>query len=271
MKIRKAAITGGSSGLGEEFARQLAAGGTDLILAARRKERLDQVKAEIEGQFGVTVEVVVCDLADEAQSAALAARLAEEAGLDLLVNNAGFGTLGLYHETDFARQEAMLRVHVLATMRLTRAVLPGMIARGAGAVVNVSSVAGYWRSAQNVMYCSTKGWMNDFTEGLRLELDQLDSPVVVQALCPGFTYSEFHDTLGVDRGNVPKGFWMQANFVVGESLKSLESGRVFVIPGWRYRLVARLAEWLPARWRMALERRSPHKRRKARTLTPNLR
>lgn len=271
MKFRRALITGGSSGLGEEFARQLAAGGTDLILAARRRERLDQVKAEIEGQFGVGVEVVVCDLADEAQSAALAARLAEEAELDLLVNNAGFGTLGLYHETDFARQEAMLRVHVLATMRLTRAVLPGMIARGAGAVVNVSSVAGYWRSAQNVMYCSTKGWMNDFTEGLRLELDLLESPVVVQALCPGFTYSEFHDTLGVDRSAVAKGFWMRADFVVGESLKSLESGRVFVIPGWKYRLVARLAEWLPARGRMALERRSPHKRRKAEPPAPNLR
>lgn len=262
MNIRTAVITGASSGLGLEFARQLAARGAGLVLAARRADRLDEAKAELEARHKVQVETIVCDLGDDAQSQALAARLRELQTLDLLVNNAGFGTLGLFHETDFTRQEQMLRVHVLATMRLARAALPGMIERRAGAIINVSSVAGYWRSAQNVMYCSTKGWMNDFTEGLRLELDSLESPVVVQALCPGFTYSEFHDTLGVDRSAIAKTFWLDPVFVIRESLRALESGRVFVIPGWRYRFAARLAELLPAKWRIALERRSPHKRRK---------
>ncbi len=263
MKLTTAAITGASSGLGEEFARQLAAQGVNLILTARRADRLAGLKAELETRHRIQVDVVPCDLAEEAQSAALAAQFAETE-VDLLVNNAGFGTLGLFHETDFERQEAMLRVHVLATMRLTRAVLPGMIERRHGAIVNVSSVAGYWRSAQNAMYCSTKGWMNDFTESLRLELDLLESPVVVQALCPGFTFSEFHDTLGVDRAAVPRHLWLKADFVIGESLRALDSGRVFVIPHWKYRFIARLAELLPARLRMHLERRSPHKRRKPR-------
>jgi len=261
VKPRFAAITGGSSGLGEEFARQLAAQGANLLLAARRADRLAALKADLEVRHGITVETFVCDLADDAASAALAARLSALPDLDLLINNAGFGTLGLFHETDPIRQEQMLRVHVLATMRLTRAALGSFIPRRRGAVINVSSVAGFWRSAQNVMYCSTKGWMNDFTEGLRLELDLLQSPVIVQALCPGFTYSEFHDTLGVDRATVPKALWLDTSFVVAESLRALESGRVFVIPNWRYRTVARLAELLPARWRIALERRSPHKRR----------
>lgn len=262
MNIRTAVITGASSGLGLEFARQLAARGANLVLAARRADKLEEARAELEARQKIRVETIVCDLAADAQCQALAARLAELQTLDLLVNNAGFGTLGLFHETDFARQEEMLRVHVLATMRLTRAALPGMIERGRGAVINVSSVAGYWRSAQNVMYCSTKGWMNDFTEGLRLELDSLGSPVVVQALCPGFTYSEFHDTLGVDRSAIAKTLWLDPVFVIRESLRALDSGRVFVIPDWRYRFAARLSELLPAKWRIAFERRSPHKRRK---------
>ena len=261
MMIRTAAITGASSGLGLEFARQLAARGANLVLAARRADRLALVKAELEDRHGVRAEAVVCDLADDAQSAAFAARLAGLPGLDLLVNNAGFGTLGRFHETDFARQEEMLRVHVLAVMRLTRAVLPGFIERARGGVINVSSVAGFWRSPGNVMYCSTKGWMNDFTEGLRLELDLLGSPVAVQALCPGFTYSEFHDTLGVDRAAVARSFWLDPGFVVRESLRGLERRKLFVIPDWRYRFAARLSELLPASWRLALERRSPHKRR----------
>lgn len=270
MKLNTAVITGASSGLGEEFARQLAAQGVNLILTARRTDRLEQLKADLETRCGVQVQIIPCDLADQAQSAALAGRLAQMPSLDLLVNNAGFGTLGLFHETDFERQEAMLRVHVLATMRLTRAVLPGMIERRRGAVIHVSSVAAYWRSAQNAMYCSTKGWMNDFTEALQLELDLLQSPVVVQALCPGFTYSEFHDTLGVDRAAVPKHLWLKADFVIRESLRALDRGSVFVIPNWKYRFIARLSELLPARLRMAFERRSPHKRRKPVAPAPNL-
>lgn len=256
--MKLAVITGASSGLGEVFARRLAGQGWNLLLAARRAEKLGALKREL----GDGVECFPCDLASTEEAERLARRL-EELEPELLVNNAGFGTMGKFHETAYDRQVAMVNVHVLATMRLTRAVLPGMIARGRGAVINVSSVAGFFRSAGNVSYCATKGWMNDFTEGLRIELDAVGSPVVVQALCPGFTYTEFHDTLGVDRKMIPGWLWMDARYVVDESLRALGSGELFVIPNWKYRFAAAFAELLPVSWRLAMEKASPHKRGRA--------
>jgi hypothetical protein len=253
-------ITGASSGLGETFARRLAASGSDLLLAARRGDRLELLKRELEAAHRVAVEPFVCDLADEGEVERLAKRLESEERIDLLINNAGFGTKGRFWETDWPRQLAMHRVHVFATLRLTRAALPAMVERGEGGVINVSSVAGFFRSAGNVSYCATKGWMNDFTEGLRLELDAAGSRVAVQALCPGFTYTEFHDTMGVDRSVVARWLWMPADFVVEESLRGLEARKVFVIPSWKYRLAAAFSELLPMGWRLALERASPHKK-----------
>ena len=253
-------ITGASSGLGETFARKLAGRGWDLVLVARRAERLEALAGELRVRCGVGVECRPCDLADREAAESLAEWLEGLAAVDLLVNNAGFGSMGLFHETAYQRQIDMVQVHVLGTMRLTRAVLPGMVARGRGGVINVASVAGFFRSVGNVSYCATKGWMNDFTEGLRLELDSLGSAVVVQALCPGFTYTEFHDTIGVDRRIIPGFLWMPADYVVEKSLEGLEAGRLFVIPNWKYRLGAALAEWMPVKWRLAVERASPHKR-----------
>ncbi len=253
-------ISGASSGLGETFARQLAALGWNLLLTARRADRLQHLKQQLESAHPITVTLFPADLADPAATESLAHHLASLPSVDLLVNNAGFGTLGRFYEADYARQQDMVQVHVLATMRLTRAVLPGMIERRSGAVINVSSVAAFARSQGNVSYCATKGWMNDFTEGLRVELDAMRSPVVVQALCPGFTYTEFHDVLGVDRGKIPSPLWMPAAFVVGESLRALDSGKLFVIPGWKYSLFVALWTRLPLALRMWLQRKSPHKR-----------
>lgn len=261
--MKYAVITGASSGLGEVFARKLAAQGSSLLLVARRQERIKQLAASLSAQHRVQIATHPCDLADPAQTEALALRLQSEPTPDLLVNNAGFGTRGLFHQTDYSRQLDMVNVHVLATMRLTRAVLPAMVNCRSGAIVNVASVAGFWRSPGNASYCATKGWMNDFTEALRVELDSIDSPVVVQSLCPGFTYTEFHDTLGVDRASVPKPLWMPADYVVDESLKGLVSGKLFVIPNWKYRLGAALGELLPWPLRVKLERASPHKRDRA--------
>ncbi len=258
--MQHAVITGASSGLGEVFARQLAARGTHLLLAARRAARLQALQEELERTRGIQVEIFPCDLSRPSDLDALAARLEAAPPPDLLVNNAGFGTLGRFHETGYQRQFDMVHVHILATMRLTRAVLPAMIRRGSGAIVNVSSVAAYFRSGGNASYCATKGWMNHFTEALRVELDGIGSPVTVQALCPGFTYTEFHDTLGVNRNKIPKWLWMPAGYVVEESLKGLLSRKLFVIPSWKYRLGAALGELLPVSWRLALERSSPHQR-----------
>ncbi len=251
-----AVITGASSGLGEVFARQLAARGYSLLLVARRAARLEQLSRTL----GPTTEIYPCDLADPAATEKLALFLRERRGVTLLINNAGFGTQGKFHETDYGRQADMVQVHVLATMRLTRAVLPAMIQARHGAIINVSSVAAYFRSAGNVSYCATKGWMNDFTEGLRIELDTIGSPVTVQALCPGFTYTEFHDTLGVDRAKIPKLLWMPADYVVRCSLDALAARKLFVIPNWKYKLGAALSSLLPTAWRVALEKWSPHKR-----------
>jgi uncharacterized protein len=260
MAKQLAVITGASAGLGETFARQLGGRGMNLLLVARRLELLEALAGELREKYAVEVECYRCDLANAEQLEALAALL-EAAAPDVLVNNAGFGTKKRYWDADYARQVEMVKVHVLATMRLTRAVLPGMIARNSGAVINVSSVAGFFRSAGNVSYCATKGWMNDFTEGLRLELDSVRSKVTVQALCPGFTYTNFHEVMGVDREMIPKWLWMDADYVVAESLRGMDGGDVFVIPNWKYKFAATLSSHLPAKWRMRLERSSPHKRK----------
>jgi short-subunit dehydrogenase len=166
--------------------------------------------------------------------------------LALLVNNAGFGSRGLFYEADAAQQDAMYRLHVLATERLTRAVLPGLVARRSGGIINVASVAAFIQGPGNISYCSTKAWMVSFTEGLYLELKSIGSPVVVQALCPGYTYTEFHETMGVDRTKIMSpGWWYSADYVVGESLRGLKQERLIVVPGRRYRMIVALAKYMP--------------------------
>jgi short-subunit dehydrogenase len=257
MGNRMAAITGASAGLGTVFARKLAARGYDLLLIARRADRLRQVADEVSRAHGVSAEIMTADLARLEEIDAVARRLSGESRLALLVNNAGFGTKGRFWETPFAEQEAMHRVHIDATMRLTRAALEGMVPRDEGSVINVSSVAAFFRSPSNVSYCSTKAWINAFTEGLHLELKGIGSKVGVQALCPGFTYTEFHEAAGLDRAAIPKWLWMKAEDVVEDSLAGLNSQRVFVVPGWQYKLLVAVGTKLPAALRMALEGRSP--------------
>jgi len=203
---------------------------------------------------------MVADLPNQEDLERLARRLEESTDMQLLVNNAGFGTKGLFWETDYSRQLEMHKLHVIATLRLTRAALPGMVKRNLGAVINVSSVAAFFRSRGNVSYCATKGWTNDFTEALYLELKAARSAVKMQALCPGFTYTEFHDTMGVSRNSIARSMWMPAEFVVEESLRGLERGKLYVIPGWRYKLLIAIGSRLPIRLRLALQTRSPHTR-----------
>jgi short-subunit dehydrogenase len=238
-----ALITGASSGIGEVFARKLAARGYDLILVARREERLRALASEL----ATHADVLAADLGSEEGIAAVEYAIRSSATLDLLVNNAGFGTLGRFWQADLAGQKRMHMVHVMATMRLTHAALGVMVTRGRGAVVNVSSVAGFGQSPGNVSYCATKAWMTSFTEGLDMELRGIGSTIKVQALCPGYTVSEFHDTLGMDRTRVPKFLWLRAEDVVEASLRGLESGEAIVIPDWKYKIAAALLKHLPDR------------------------
>ena len=244
-----AVITGASSGIGEVFARQLAARGYNLLLVARREDRLKALADEIAATHHVAVEILPLDLVTDEGRDILAQRIRGASSFGLLVNNAGFGTVGLFHQASLDQQDQMHRLHVLTTLALSHAALENLSARpdadGRCGIINVSSVASFEQSPSNVSYCATKAWMTSFTNGLAIELAVQASPVKVQALCPGFTYSEFHDRIGMDRNPIPKQLWLNADFVVSESLRGFDRGQVIVVPGWRYKIIVAFIRIMP--------------------------
>lgn len=247
------AITGASSGIGAAFARKLAPG-HDFVLIARRADKLEQLAQELAAKFGSRAEVVQADLSQERDLAMAAGTLERNQRLALLVNNAGFGTKGLFWEASLESQDKMHQLHVTATMRLTHVALRNMVSRGSGAVINVSSVAAFVRGIGSASYCATKSWMAVFSEALHLELRSIGSKVYVQALCPGYTYSEFHDSMGADRTQLaPSAMWMTAEQVVDASLRGMHKRRFLVVPGWRYWIVSALLPKMPVGWRISLE------------------
>jgi short-subunit dehydrogenase len=242
-----AVITGASSGIGAEFARALAARGYDLLLTARRRDRLEDLAQKLGAAHPIAAGIAPADLRLTEEAERLAERISQESRLEVLVNNAGFGLLGDFPATRIDDQIAMYQVHVLAPVRLTHAALPGMLARNRGGIINVASVAGFARVPGHASYNATKSWMIAFTECLHLELRRSGSAVRIQALCPGYTYTEFHDVLGLDRRQVMPGgaFWMPAEFVVAESLEALDKGAWLVVPGWRYKVLVWLLNTVP--------------------------
>ncbi len=243
-------MTGASAGIGAQFARALASRGYDLILVARRRDRLEALARELK-QSGAEAEILPADLTDPVQLRLVEERIGAVESLDLVVNNAGFGVFGRFWMTDVDAQERMHRLHVVATLRLTHAALAAMVPRDRGAIINVSSVAGFLESPGSVTYGATKHWMNAFTAGLHLDLKGKGSAVRMQALCPGFAYSEFHDVAGIDRGTIAASLWTKAEDVVSASLDGLDRGKLFVVPGWKYRVLVRFLAILPASWRRA--------------------
>lgn len=240
-----AVITGASAGIGAVFARKLAARGYDLLLIARREDRLRSLASELAESYRVAADFMTADLANDADLERVADRIQSAPRLGLLVNNAGFGTHGFFFETDVRSQAQMHRLHVLATMRLTHAALANLAPRNTGGVINVASVAGFAQSPGSVSYNATKAWMNSFTEGVAIELSIKAPNVTVQSLCPGFTLSEFHDVVKMDRSAIPASLWMSADFVVEQSLRGFDRGDLFVVPGWRYKLMAAGIKLLP--------------------------
>jgi len=235
-----ALVTGASAGIGATFARRLARDGYSLILVARRADRLEEIARELGG-----AETLPADLTSEDDLRRVEARIENAANLELLVNNAGFGIMGRFYQRPIEGFVKMHQLHVMAAMRLSHAALRGMVERGRGGLINVSSVAGFIQSPGAVCYNATKAWMTSFTEGLHLDLVSSRSPVRVQALCPGFTYSEFHDVIAMDRKTIPKWMWCSAEDVVTASLNGLSAGKVVVIPGFRYRVLVALVRLLP--------------------------
>lgn len=238
-------MTGASAGLGREFCRQLAAAGYDLVLVARNALRLRDVAEELTGRHGINCQILVADLARDDDVSRVVARL-DTGPVDVLVNNAGFGTRGSIVHTAREGQEAMIRVHVLAAHRLAQAAAQGMVPRGRGAIITVSSVASFLTSPGNVNYAATKAWQRLFSESLALEL--AGSGVYVQALCPGYTHTEFHDRAGIDKRRYRAWIWKDAADVVAASLSAMrQGGPVVVVPGAGYRMVAFLLRFMP-RW-----------------------
>ncbi len=240
MTSETALITGATSGIGAEFARQLAAQGCNLVLVGRREEQLRALAAELAQQHGITADVLLAELATEAGVAAVEAKIAALPRLDMLVNNAGFGFEGTFAQTDIQPHLDMIHVHILATVRLTHAALPGMLKRKAGAVINVSSVAAYLPYPGGATtYNATKAYLNMFSRALSAELHA--SGVKVMVLCPGFTLSEFHDRPGLEsfnRADYPRFIWLSAQQVVSTALRDLRRGKVVCVPGWMYQLLA---------------------------------
>ncbi len=239
-----ALVTGASSGIGTVFARRLAARGYDLLLVARDGDRLAALSAELTAA-GAGASVVVADLTTE-DGLGTATQAMQAAGrLDLLVNNAGFGTKGRFNDAPLAQQEGMLRLHVAAVNHLTHAALQLMVPRRSGAIITVASVASFANSSGNVNYCATKAYQRSFMEGLAIECAPLG--IRVQALCPGFTRTEFHQRMAFDqRGRAPEWMWMDADEVVETSLRQLEAnGPVVCIPGAQYKGMVFLARHLP--------------------------
>jgi hypothetical protein len=238
-------ITGASSGIGAAFAQALAQHGYDLALVARRRDRLQPLGEELAAKFQVNCQALPADLTHDDDLRRLEQFLAGAPNLAMLVNNAGFGSRGRFTEVTVDSQDAMVRVHVLATMRLTHAALRNFAARREGAVINVSSVAAFVPRPGSTSYHSTKAWINAFTEGLYLELKGAQSRVRVQALCPGFTVTEFHQALGLDRNFISSRWWTSAEDVVRCSLDGLAKGELFVVPGWRYKALVAILRLLP--------------------------
>lgn len=244
-----ALVTGASTGLGRAFAERLAAEGHDLIVVARSQERLAQLADSLGKRHRSRVEVVVADLTRRKVLRSVEERVAALPALALLVNNAGFGTAGRFAELEVDLEEDEIRLNVLALVRLTRAALPGMVTRGRGAIINVSSMAGFQPAPFSATYGATKAYVTSFTESLAEELR--DTGVRVQALCPGFTRTEFQERAGIDVSGLPDLAWMSPEDVVESSLNALMSGEVLHVPGVANKVVASLAGFAP---RAALRR-----------------
>jgi uncharacterized protein len=239
-----ALVTGASSGIGEQFARELAAAGTDLILVARRADLLTALAEELAAQHGVRADVLTADLSEPAGRDIIEQRLRETVDpVDLLVNNAGFGTTGLFAELPLAGELTEIEVNVIAVVRLTHAALPGMIARGHGGILNVASSAALTPAPGNATYCATKAYVAAFTEALHGEVKR--DGVNVSALLPGLTRTDFQSAANYDAGWAPGFAWQRADEVARAGLAAVAAGRAICIPGATNKAVAAALKLTP--------------------------
>jgi short-subunit dehydrogenase len=229
-----ALVTGASSGLGAAFAERLARDGYDLIIVARRHDRLESLSERLQANYHANVEVIPADLSKFDDLLTIEKHIAEDNMLEVLVNNAGFGAYMPFVELDPDKATELINLKVLAVTRLTRAALPGMIARGRGSIVNVSSrlaFSGSMGSTQlpkRATYVGANAFINAFSQLVQSELE--GTGVQVQALCPGVIETEFHERVGIDPGRFPAAIVMKPEDVVQASLMGLKLGEVICVP-----------------------------------------
>ena len=255
---RTALITGASSGIGEAFAEVFAAHGFDLVITARREDRLRAVAAGLEQRHQARVLVIVADHSLRDTPARLCAEIASRGlAIDALVNNAGYGVPGTYIASPWERHDAMLQVMVTGLAELTHRLLPGMIERGYGRIINVASLAGLVPApAGHTLYAAAKALVIKFSEALSHEVRRHN--VHVTALCPGFTVSEFHDVTGTRdqmKKGLPPWMWMDSPTVARQGFEAVMAGTPIYINGRVNRTIALLVRYVPQRIVKAIGRR----------------
>jgi len=242
-----AIVTGATCGIGKEFAAKFARLGYNLLITGRRDELLQHFSDELCSTYGIRVEPMILELSSETDLSRLLARIDRLDSVEILVNNAGFGSKKQFFQDTFKNQEKMLKVHINATCHITHRVVPKMIENGGGFIINVSSLAAFTPLSDNYFYAASKAFLTTFSESLHLGLR--DKNIHVQALCPGFTKTEFHKKLDLKRDGSRPGFlknWMTAESVVRSSLKAMNrKRRVICIPGFVNNLVFRTLKIIP--------------------------
>ena len=236
-----ALITGATAGIGNAYAELLAKQGFDLVLVARDLPRLNQVAKRLSKTYKIKVETLKADLTKPAQLARVEKRVSNiSKPIEVLVNNAGFGIKESFIDTQIEKEQELLDVLVTAPLRLTHAVLPGMIKRNNGTIVNVSSVASWIAGGT---YSAAKSYLTVFTEYLHTELKGTN--VNISALCPGFTRTEFHQRGKMRMNGLPNFMWLTVDQVVAQSWKYAKAGKVICIPGWQYLILSTVARIAP--------------------------
>ncbi|MEV6812955.1 SDR family oxidoreductase [Micromonospora sp. NPDC051296] len=231
---RRALITGATAGIGAAFAGRLASDGWHLVLVARDADRLAAQAAELTGRHGVEVETISADLSTDDGCAKVERRLADDPPVELLVNNAGISLNTPFLRSSAEDEARLLRLNVHAVMRLTLAGLHTMTERRSGAVINVSSVAGFGPVMPGSTYSASKAWVINFSESVGQSARPFG--VRVMALCPGYTRTEFHQRAGIDMSKTPEWMWLSAPAVVDEALRDLGKGKLVSVPSWKYKL-----------------------------------
>ncbi len=236
-----ALVTGATAGIGAAYAELLAKAGFDLVLVARDLPRLNTVANNLKKSYKIKVETIKADLTKPMQLANVEKRLANAAKpIEVLINNAGFGIKDSFLDSDLKREQELLDVLVTAPMRLTHAVLPHMVKRNSGIIVNVSSIASWIAGGT---YSSAKSYLTVFSEYLNNELK--GTKVKVSALCPGFTRTEFHQRGKMRMTGLPNFMWLDANKLVAKSWSDAQKNKAVSVPGFQYKTLAIIAQYAP--------------------------